>query len=34
LRIRDNTEQIALYGGERGEAVGVMDRFDAIYLNW
>lgn len=34
VRIRENTEQIALYGGERVEASGVMNRFEAIYLNW
>jgi vitamin B12/bleomycin/antimicrobial peptide transport system ATP-binding/permease protein len=34
VRIRENTEQIALYGGEREEALGAMNRFGAIYLNW
>lgn len=34
VRIRENTEQIALYGGERQETSGVMNRFQAIYLNW
>lgn len=34
VRIRENTEQIALYGGEQEEASGVMRRFGAIQLNW
>ena len=34
VRIRENTEQIALYGGEREESSGVMRRFEAIRLNW
>jgi vitamin B12/bleomycin/antimicrobial peptide transport system ATP-binding/permease protein len=34
VRIRENREQIALYGGEREEASGVMRRFEAIRLNW
>ena len=34
VRVRENTEQIALYGGEQEEASGVMRRFEAIRLNW
>ena len=35
VRIRENTEQIALYGGEREEALGAVQFcFGAIYLNW
>lgn len=34
VRIRENTEQIALYGGERDEISGVMRRFETIRLNW
>ena len=34
VRIRENTEQIALYGGEPEEVAGVMRRFLAVYLNW
>lgn len=34
MRIRENTEQIALYGGEAEETVGLKQRFHAIYLNW
>jgi putative ATP-binding cassette transporter len=34
IRVRENTEQIALYGGEAEETVGLKQRFHAIYLNW
>lgn len=34
IRVRENTEQIALYGGEREEELGLKQRFHAIYLNW
>lgn len=34
IRVRENTEQIALYGGEGEEGVGLKQRFHAIYLNW
>jgi putative ATP-binding cassette transporter len=34
IRVRENTEQIALYGGEAEEGVGLKQRFHAIYLNW
>jgi putative ATP-binding cassette transporter len=34
VRIREHTEQIALYRGEDEEAKGLGERFHAIYLNW
>ncbi|HEX7391142.1 MAG TPA: ABC transporter ATP-binding protein/permease, partial [Acidiphilium sp.] len=34
IRVRENTEQIALYGGEAEESIGLRQRFHAIYLNW
>lgn len=34
VRVRENTEQIALYGGEAQEAGGLSDRFGAIVVNW
>lgn len=34
IRVRENTEQIALYGGEAEETTGLKQRFHAIYLNW
>jgi putative ATP-binding cassette transporter len=34
VTVRQNTEQIALYGGEAEEAAGLAERFNAIYLNW
>lgn len=34
LRIRDNSEQIALYCGEERERARLMDRFDYIKQNW
>ena len=34
VRLRENTEAIALYGGEREEAESLRDRFRAIVSNW
>lgn len=34
VRIRENTEQIALYRGEAEEETGLAGRFAAIYANW
>lgn len=34
VRFRENTEAIALYGGERGEQANFMQRFAAIVENW
>jgi putative ATP-binding cassette transporter len=34
VRVRENTEQIALYRGESEEADGLGHRFAAIYQNW
>ena len=34
IRIRENTEQIALYRGEGDEARGLAGRFMAVYENW
>ena len=34
VRVRENTEQIAFYRGEREEERGLTDRFGAIYHNW
>ena len=34
VRVRENTEQIALYRGERAEADGLFTRFAAVYENW
>ena len=34
IRVRENTEQIALYHGEAEEADGLAHRFGAIYRNW
>jgi len=34
VRVRENTEQIALYRGEAEEAQGLGERFAAIYANW
>ena len=34
VRIRENTEQIALYRGERAETDGLTNRFAAVYDNW
>ncbi len=34
VRLRENTEGIALYGGETAEKAGLIDRFAAVFLNW
>jgi putative ATP-binding cassette transporter len=34
IRVRENSEQIALYRGENEEARGLSNRFDAIFSNW
>ena len=34
VRLRENTEGVALYGGERAEKAGLIDRFAAVFLNW
>lgn len=34
VRVREHSEQIALYGGEAEENIGLKQRFHAIYLNW
>lgn len=34
VRLRENTEAVALYGGERQEAAGLHQRFRAIVSNW
>jgi putative ATP-binding cassette transporter len=34
IRVRENTEQIALCRGEREESAGLAERFTAIYDNW
>ncbi|MGC9269227.1 ABC transporter ATP-binding protein/permease [Acidiphilium sp.] len=34
VRVRENTEQIALYGGETHEIGGLSERFTAIIGNW
>jgi putative ATP-binding cassette transporter len=34
MRVRENTEQIALYQGEAEEVDGLHHRFGAIYRNW
>jgi vitamin B12/bleomycin/antimicrobial peptide transport system ATP-binding/permease protein len=34
VRVRENTEQIALSAGEAQEAESLFDRFNAIYQNW
>lgn len=34
IRVRENTEQIALYRGEGEESAGLAQRFAAIYENW
>ncbi|GBQ30328.1 ABC transporter ATP-binding protein/permease [Acidiphilium acidophilum] len=34
IRVRENSEQIALYAGEPEETVALKQRFHAIYLNW
>ena len=34
VRLRENAEGVALYGGERSEQTGLLDRFEAIRANW
>lgn len=34
IRVREHTEQIALYRGEAEEGAGLAHRFQAIYVNW
>ena len=34
VRLRENTEGVALYGGEAEEKHGLMARFEALALNW
>ncbi len=34
VRVRENTEQIALYRGEEPETTGIMGKFGWIYDNW
>ena len=34
VRVRENTEGIALYGGEQAERGGLIDRFAAVFANW
>ena len=34
VRLRENTEGVALYGGESEEKRGLMERFEALALNW
>jgi putative ATP-binding cassette transporter len=34
MRVRENTEGIALYGGEADEQRGLFERFAALVLNW
>lgn len=34
VRVREHTEQIALYSGEQAEIQGLTGRFAAIYTNW
>ena len=34
VRVRENTEGIALYGGEAGEKQTLLQRFAALMLNW
>lgn len=34
VRVRENAEGIALYGGEQQEARGLSDRFSAVVQNW
>ncbi|MBC7801560.1 MAG: ABC transporter ATP-binding protein/permease [Gemmatimonadaceae bacterium] len=33
-RLRENTEGIALYGGERAEKASLTDRFVEVFVNW
>ncbi len=34
VRLRENTEGVALYAGERAEKAGLIDRFTAVFVNW
>ena len=34
VRLRENTEGVALYGGEQAEKAGLIDRFAAVFVNW
>lgn len=34
VRLRENTEGIALYSGEKAEKAGLIDRFAAVFANW
>jgi putative ATP-binding cassette transporter len=34
VRLRENTEGVALYGGERQENAAITQRFGAVVLNW
>ena len=34
VRLRENTEGIALYSGERAERIGIIDRFAAVFTNF
>lgn len=34
VRLRENTEGVALYSGERAEKAGLIDRFTAVFVNW
>jgi putative ATP-binding cassette transporter len=34
VRLRENSEGVALYRGERNEQIGLLDRFERIRANW
>jgi putative ATP-binding cassette transporter len=34
VRLRENSEGVALYRGEREEAAGLRQRFEAVFANW
>ena len=34
VRLRENAEGVALYGGERAEKASLIDRFAAVFVNW
>lgn len=34
VRVRENAEGVALYGGERSENLGLLDRFAVVVVNW
>ncbi len=34
VRLRENTEGVALYGGETAEKAGLIHRFAAVFVNW